>query len=72
MRITFEITTGEDTFGLIAPIAVRLGVRVTSLMSMQQEDRKLCVIRISGKAAEEMLNELWNSSHSVINVLRQP
>jgi acetoin utilization protein AcuB len=70
VRITFEIKKEEDTFGLIAPIALRLGVRVVSLMSLQQDDRKLCVVRISGEAADEMLNELWNSGHSVLNVLR--
>lgn len=70
VRISFEIKKDEDTFGLIAPIALRLGVRVVSLMSIQQDERKLCVVRISGEAVDEMLNELWNSGHSVLNVLR--
>lgn len=70
VRITFEIKKDEDTFSLIAPIALRLGVRVVSLMSIQQGDRKLCVVRISGEAADEMLKEIWNSGHSVLNVLR--
>jgi hypothetical protein len=69
VRITFEIKKYEDTFGLIAPITLRLGVRVVSLMSAQQDDRKMCVIRISGTAVNEMINELWNSWHSVLNVL---
>lgn len=70
VRITFEIKKDEDTFSLIAPIALRLGVRVVSLMSIQQDERKLCVVRISGEAVDEMLNELWNSGHNVLNVLR--
>jgi len=72
VRITFEIKHDEDTFRLIAPIALRLDVRVVSLMSLQRDDRKLCVVRISGEATDEMLNELWNSGHNVLNVLRLP
>jgi acetoin utilization protein AcuB len=72
VRITFEVKRDEDIFSLIAPIALRLGVRVLSMVSLQEEDRKLCVVRISGKATDEMLNELWNSGHSVLNVLHLP
>jgi acetoin utilization protein AcuB len=69
VRITFEIKKDEDTFGLIAPIALRLGLRVVSLMTAHQDDRKLCVIRISGAKIEEMINDIWNSGHTVLNVL---
>jgi len=69
VRITFEIRNNEDIFGMIAPIAVRLGVRVVSLMSLHQDDRKLCVVRISGAKTQEMLNDLWKSGHTVLNVL---
>jgi acetoin utilization protein AcuB len=69
-RITFEIANEEDAFGMIAPIALRFGVHVVSLMSVQQGDRKLCVVRITGAAVDEMLDELWKSGHSVLNVLR--
>ena len=70
VRITFEIKNNEDTFGLIAPIALRLGVRVVSLMSLHQDDRKMCVVRISGAKVDEVLSELWKSGHTVLNVLR--
>jgi acetoin utilization protein AcuB len=69
VRITFEIRNNEDIFGMIAPIALRLGVRVVSLMSLHQDDRKLCVVRISGAKTQEMLNDLWKSGHTVFNVL---
>jgi acetoin utilization protein AcuB len=71
-RITFEIANEEDAFGLIAPVALRFGVHVVSLMSVQQGDRKLCVVRITGAAVDKMLDELWKSGHSVLNVLRIP
>jgi acetoin utilization protein AcuB len=69
VRITFEIKNNEDIFGMIAPIALRLGVRVVSLMSLHQDDRKLCVVRISGGKIDAMLSEIWNSGHTVLNVL---
>lgn len=69
VRITFEIKNNEDIFGMIAPIALRLGVRVVSLMSLHQDDRKVCVVRISGAKTQDMLNDLWKSGHTVLNVL---
>jgi acetoin utilization protein AcuB len=69
-RITFEVKRDEDIFGLIAPVALRWGVHVVSLLSVQQGDRKLCVVRITGAAVDEMLDDLWKSGHSVLNVLR--
>lgn len=69
-RITFEIKKEEDAFRLIAPVALRWGVRVVSMMSVLQEGRNLCVVLIAGSAVDEMLDELWNSGHSVLNVLR--
>ncbi len=69
-RITFEIINNEDTFSLIAPIALKLHVRVVSLMTVDQADRKLCVVRITGAAQEAMIDALWASGHNVLNVLK--
>jgi acetoin utilization protein AcuB len=69
-RITFAITEEEDVFGFIAPIALRWGVRLVSLMSVRQDNRKLCVVRVTGATVDKMLDELWSSGHSVLNVLR--
>jgi len=70
VRITFEIESEEDTFGFIAPFALRWGVRVVSLLSISQGDRQLCVIRLAGDVGDELLAELWRSGHRVLNVLR--
>lgn len=69
-RITFEIGSKEDTFALVAPIAMKWGVRVVSMMSFQQAQWNLCVIRIAGAAVQQVLDELWQSGHRVLNVLR--
>jgi acetoin utilization protein AcuB len=72
VRITFEITVNEDTFSLVAPVALGWGVRVVSMMSFQQADWKLCVVRLAGAQVDSVLNELWKSGHRVLNVLRTP
>jgi len=72
VRITFEIAKEENIFGFLAPIALKWGVHVVSLMSAQLDDRKLCVVQMTGKAVDKMLDELWGSGHPVLNVLRSP
>jgi acetoin utilization protein AcuB len=68
-RITFAVTDKEDIFGFIAPIAIKLGVRVVSLMTVNQPERKLCVVRIAGTEQDKMIDEIWNSGHTVLNVI---
>jgi len=47
-------------------------MHVVSLMSAQLDNRKLCVVQMTGKAVDKMLDELWGSGHPVLNVLRSP
>jgi acetoin utilization protein AcuB len=70
VRITFEIAQEEDIFGFLAPVALKWGVHVVSLMSVKQSDRKLCVVKVAGAAVDKMLDEIWSSGHHVLNVLR--
>ena len=69
-RITFDVSQGEDTFGLIARVANERNVNVVSLIRSSQNDLPVCVVRITGAGVEEMLDDLWKSGHRVINVLR--
>lgn len=69
-RITFDVSQGEDTFGLIARVAKERKVQVVSLIRSSQNDMPVCVVRITGPGVEEMLDDLWKSGHRVINVLR--
>jgi acetoin utilization protein AcuB len=69
-RITFDVSQGEDTFGLIARVAKERKVQVVSLIRSSQNDMPVCVVRITGAGVEEMLDDLWQSGHRVINVLR--
>ncbi len=71
-RITFDMSKGEDIFGFITQAAKQNRVRVVSLLSAQQGERPVCVVRVAGDRVEKFLDELWASGHLVLNVLRFP
>jgi len=72
IRVTFDMSKGEDVFGFIAAAARKRKVTVVSLISSQQDDRPVCVVRLNGGAIDGLLDDLWNSNHTVLNVLRFP
>ena len=69
-RITFDISSGENVFNFISREARRRKLRILSLISSQQDNLPVCVVRIAGSNVETFLEDLWNSGHRVINVLR--
>ncbi|MBP9901480.1 MAG: CBS domain-containing protein [Verrucomicrobiota bacterium] len=71
-RITFDMSKGEDVFGLVAQVAQRHRAQVVSLISATQDNRPVCVVRIAGETVDAMLDDLWASGHLVLNVLRFP
>lgn len=72
VRVTFDISSGEDVFGFIAGTARKRKVRVVNLISSQQDNRPVCVVRLTGGAIEEFLDDLWISNHTILNVIRFP
>lgn len=71
-RITFDISSGEDVFGWLSRETKRRELRITSLISSQQENVPVCVVRVVGNTVDAFLEDLWNSGHRVLNVLRSP
>ena len=69
-RITFDISGGEDVFNFISREAARRNLRILSLISSRQDNLPVCVVRIAGNDVNALLDDLWNSGHRVINVLR--
>ena len=69
-RITFDMSTEEDVFEWIAQAARGRKLRVLSLISSQQDNLPVCVVRIAGDAVEALLEDIWNSGHRVLNVIR--
>ncbi len=69
-RITFDASNGEDVFGFISRTARQRHLRVLSLISSVQQGIPVCVVRVASPHIDGFLEDLWNSDHRVINVLR--
>ena len=71
-RITFDVSGDEDVFTWLSRETKRRKLRINSLISSQQDNVPVCVVRVAGHAVDELLEDLWNSGHRVLNVLRYP
>jgi acetoin utilization protein AcuB len=71
-RITFDVSQGEDVFGWLNLESQRRHLKVLSLISSRQENVPVCVVRIAGETVDRFLEDVWNSGHRVINVIRYP
>jgi len=69
-RITFDMTAGEEVFGWLCQASHRRKVRLTSLISSQQDDHPVCVVHVAGEGVDRLLEDIWNSGHRVLNVVR--
>ena len=69
-RITFDISQGENVFDLISREARQRHLRILSLITSRQDSLTVCVVRVAGDHVDIFLEDLWNSGHRVLNVLR--
>ncbi len=72
VRITFDNSSGQDVFPLIAEVTHQHRLRVMSFVSLHKHERPLCVVQVTGpeRGIEAMLNDIWKSHHQVVNVIR--
>ena len=70
VRITFSLKPGEDVLPLVADIARRRGLRVTSFMALPRHEPPVCVVQLAGTKIDETLDDVWKSQHRVINVVQ--
>jgi acetoin utilization protein AcuB len=70
VRITFSLKAGEDVLPLVADIARRREVRVTSFMALPHHEPPLCVVQMAGAKTDAALDDVWKSQHRVINVVK--
>ncbi|MDR3460025.1 MAG: CBS domain-containing protein [Verrucomicrobiae bacterium] len=68
-RITFDATRGEDVFELMGKLSKRHNLKVSSLIWTRHDELPVCVVRVVGEGVDQMLDELWNSGHPVVNVI---
>ena len=70
VRITFSLAPGEDVLPLVADIARRRSMRVTSFMALPRHEPPVCVVQLAGNQVEETLEDVWKSRHRVMNVVQ--
>jgi acetoin utilization protein AcuB len=69
VRITFALHGSEDVLPLVADIAKRRDMRVTSFFAMSRHEPPLAVVQVSGAHIEETLEDVWKSKHRVMSVV---
>jgi CBS domain-containing protein len=69
VRITFSLAPGEDVLPLVAEIARRRAMRVTSFMALPQHEPPVCVVQLAGSQVDATLDDVWKSHHRVMNVV---
>jgi acetoin utilization protein AcuB len=70
VRITFSLQGAEDVLPLLAAIAERRDMRITSFFTMPRHEPPLAVVQVTGTHLEETLDDVWKSKHRVMNVTR--
>ena len=70
VRVTFSLKPGEDVLPLVAEIAHRRGLRVTSFMALPRHEPPCCVVQLAGTKLDQALEDVWSSQHRVINVVQ--
>ncbi len=69
IRVTFSLGEDEDVLPLVADIARRRSMRVTSFMALPGHEPPLCVVQLAGENADAALDDIWKSKHRVMNVV---
>lgn len=70
LRITFELSPGEDVVPLVVKLASHHHQRVTSVATYVVAGRALAVVRLVGPDSPALVDELWKTGHQVRSVLR--
>lgn len=69
VRITFDVSSGEDIFPVVAEIVHKHRLRVVTFVTLLNHARPLCVVEVTGREVGAMIEDIWKSKHSVVNVI---
>jgi acetoin utilization protein AcuB len=70
LRITFDVSRGEDPIGFVVDLARRHGLRVASVATYSREDSGRAVVRLIGVEPPGLVEEIWKTGHRVLSVFR--
>jgi acetoin utilization protein AcuB len=70
LRITFDVSEGEDPIGFVMDLARLHHLRVASVATYTRDDCRRAVVRLIGAEPPGLVEEIWRTGHRVLNVFR--
>ena len=70
VRITFDLTEGEDVVSFLVETVRKNGLSLRSFIAFHDDDRRMAVASVRGRRVDDLVGELWKSGHRVVSVLR--
>jgi acetoin utilization protein AcuB len=71
LQICFDITETEDAVGFAVALGRRHGMRVASVSTFTTDGRRSAVVRLLGLERPGMVDEVWQTGHRVLSVIRR-
>ncbi|MFN9954226.1 MAG: CBS domain-containing protein [bacterium] len=68
-RITFDITNKPNALGDLVQLCRDLKMEVSSIITFNDAARRLAVARVAGPNTDRLIDRLWDTGQSVLNVL---
>jgi acetoin utilization protein AcuB len=72
LRITFDVSAGEDAVLFVLELARRRGLRLSSISTHVRDEQRYAIVRLAGTEPAGLVEELWRTGHRVLSVLRFP
>jgi acetoin utilization protein AcuB len=69
VRITFDLTESEDVLEFLVEKTRKHHLTLLSFISFHDNDRRMAVARVRGDNVRDLVNDLWESGHRVVNIL---
>lgn len=70
VRITFDLTEREKVLTFLEEATHELNLDLLSFLTFHENNRRMAVARVQGAKIDRFIDKLWESGHSVVNVLR--
>ncbi len=70
VRITFDLTEREQVLTFLEKTVHALDLELLSFLTFHENNRRMAVARVQGAKIDRLIDKLWESGHSVVNVLR--
>ena len=68
-RITFDITNGSDVLKYLVDKSNEMKLDIRSFLTFEDGERMMAVARVRGHGARAFVDELWDSGHTVVNII---